>query len=72
VKSGFSEEEMIDFANNFRRDNEVANMVFVLNNVKPEYSKYGYKYGYGYYSSSKPKNIWSKLLTPRSNSSQEN
>lgn len=56
VKSDFSDTEMINYAQNFRRDNHIENMVFVLNNVKPEYSKYGYKYGYGYYSYLKPKN----------------
>jgi hypothetical protein len=40
VKSEFSDNEMLSFAQNFRRDNQIVNMVFVLNNVKPEYSKY--------------------------------
>lgn len=50
VKSGFTRNDMVSFAAGFRRDNEVQNMVFVLNNVRPEYSRYGYKYGYGYYN----------------------
>lgn len=50
VKSDFTDKEMIVFADNFRRDNAIHNLVFVLNNVKPEYARYGYKYGYGYYS----------------------
>ncbi|SHK34796.1 GumC family protein [Epilithonimonas mollis] len=50
LKSELTEKEMLNFAIRFKQDNEVSNMVFVLNNVKPEYSKYGYKYGYGYYS----------------------
>lgn len=50
LKSELTEKEMLNFAIRFKQDNEVSNMVFVLNNVKPEYSKYSYKYGYGYYS----------------------
>ncbi|MFC4687571.1 GumC family protein [Epilithonimonas pallida] len=62
VKSEFSDNEMISFAQNFRRDNQIDNMVFALNAVKPEYSKYGYKYGYGYYSYTKPTNRLRKLF----------
>ena len=54
VKSGFSDTEMLGFAQNFKRDNQIGHMVFALNNVKPEYSRYGYQYGYGYYSYLKP------------------
>ncbi len=62
VKSEFSDNEMLSFAQTFRRDNKINNMVFALNNVKPEYSKYGYKYGYGYYSYSKPQSRLAKLF----------
>ena len=62
VKSEFTDNEMLSFAKNFKRDNQIVNMVFVLNNVKPEYSKYGYKYGYGYYSNNKPENKLAKLF----------
>jgi len=50
VKSEFTENEMLVFADQFRRDNSINNMAFILNNVKPEYARYEYKYGYGYYS----------------------
>ncbi|PZU84827.1 MAG: tyrosine protein kinase [Chryseobacterium sp.] len=66
VKSEFSDNEMIMFAQNFRRDNQINNMVFALNNVKPEYSKYGYKYGYGYYSYIKPQSKLTKLFRKNS------
>ncbi|MNK85999.1 Tyrosine-protein kinase YwqD [compost metagenome] len=62
VKSEFTDNEMLAFAQNFRRDNQIHNMVFALNNVKPEYSKYGYKYGYGYYSYNKPQNRLRKFF----------
>lgn len=68
VKSEFSDTEMLSFAQNFRRDNQIQNMVFVLNNVKPEYSKYGYKYGYGYYSYVRPKNKLAKFFRKNENS----
>lgn len=50
VKSDFTEKDMIDFAAGFRRENRIKNMAFVLNSVKPENTRYGKKYGYGYYS----------------------
>lgn len=62
VKSEFTNKEMLSFAQNFRRDNKINNMVFALNNVKPEYSKYGYKYGYGYYSYTKPQSRLRKIF----------
>ena len=50
VKSDYTEKEMLDFAASFQRDNEVKNMSFVLNGVQPQNTRYGNKYGYGYYS----------------------
>lgn len=50
VKSDFTEKEMIDFAAGFKKENMIKNMAFVLNSVKPENTRYGKKYGYGYYS----------------------
>ena len=55
IKSDFTENEMLVFADQFRKDNIIQNLVFVLNNVKPEYARYEYKYGYGYYSDVRPK-----------------
>jgi tyrosine-protein kinase Etk/Wzc len=50
AKSNFTEKEMIDFAAGFRHENQVKNMAFVLNSVKPEDTRYGTKHAYGYYS----------------------
>lgn len=50
VKSDFTDKEMIDFAAGFRKENHIKNMAFILNGVKPENTRYGKKYGYGYYS----------------------
>lgn len=50
AKSDFTEKEMLSFADNFQTDNGIRNMAFVLNGVKPENTRYGQKYGYGYYS----------------------
>lgn len=49
VKSDYTENDMLDFAQEFRTIHHVNNMSFVLNNVKPENTRYGNKYGYGYY-----------------------
>ncbi|MDN3607595.1 GumC family protein [Kaistella yonginensis] len=50
VKSDFTEKEMVDFATGFRKENMIQNMAFILNSVKAENTRYGKKYGYGYYS----------------------
>lgn len=52
VKSGYTDNQMLDFADEFQRSHAIKNIAFVLNNVKPEDSRYGNKYGYGYYSDS--------------------
>ncbi|WP_332024651.1 hypothetical protein, partial [Kaistella sp.] len=63
AKSGFTEREMIDFADGFRRENRVSNMSFVINSVKPEDTRYGGKIGYGYYSETHAeKQKWWKRL----------
>lgn len=50
VKSNFTDQQMLDFADEFKINHNLKNISFVLNNVKPEDSRYGNKYGYGYYS----------------------
>lgn len=51
VKSNFTDQEMLDFADEFKQTHNLKNIAFILNNVKPENSRYGNKYGYGYYTS---------------------
>mgnify|MGYP002721210038 FL=1 len=48
VKSNFTDQQMLDFADEFKQTHNLKNMAFILNNVKPENSRYGNKYGYGY------------------------
>ena len=66
VKSGFSEKEMMEFAIEFSKTNDVKRMAYVLNGVTPQNTKYGKKYGYGYYSygPSEPKKppFWKRLF----------
>ena len=50
VKSNFTDQQMLDFADEFKQTHNLKNIAFILNNVKPENSRYGNKYGYGYYS----------------------
>jgi capsular exopolysaccharide synthesis family protein len=50
VKADFTEKEMVTFADGFQKENGIKNMTFVVNGVKPENTRYGKKYGYGYYS----------------------
>lgn len=53
VKSNFTDQQMLDFADEFKQTHNLKNFAFILNNVKPENSRYGNKYGYGYYTYSK-------------------
>lgn len=53
IKSNYTDYRMLDFAEEFQMSHEVDNISFVLNNVMPEDSRYGNKYGYGYYSDPK-------------------
>jgi tyrosine-protein kinase Etk/Wzc len=55
---------MVTFARDFRQENNIKSMAFVLNAVKPQDTKFGTKYGYGYYSyeTNAPKTWWKKLL----------
>ena len=57
VKSDFTENEMLDFAKEFRLNNQIDTMSFILNNVKPENKRYGSKYGYGYYTEENDQNF---------------
>jgi len=53
IKAGYTDSQMLDFADEFQQSHDLKNISFVLNNVKPEDSRYGSKYGYGYYSGEK-------------------
>lgn len=63
VKSEFTEKEMLGFAADFKKEHHIKTLAFVLNNVKPQNTKYGTKYGYGYYSyeNHKPKTWWQRF-----------
>lgn len=50
VRSDYSEREMMEFADDFRKTNKIKNLAYILNNVTPENTRYGKKYGYGYYA----------------------
>lgn len=55
IKAGYTDNQMLDFADEFQQSHDIKNISFVLNNVKPEDSRYGSKYGYGYYSTQENK-----------------
>lgn len=50
AKAGYTERSMLNFADSFIKEHEIKKLSVVLNSVKPEFSRYGNKYGYGYYS----------------------
>ncbi len=62
IKSNYTDNKMLDFAEEFQISHEVENISFVLNNVLPEDSRYGNKYGYGYYSTPEKSKGFSSIL----------
>lgn len=64
-KSQYTEREMINFAMNFKNEHQIQNLGFVINSVKPEYTRYGTKYGYGYYSYTQEEQVpwWKRLFS---------
>lgn len=64
VKSGYTDKEMLEFAETFKEQNNIKSMAFVLNAVKKEnFQHYGSKYGYGYYAeSSSDKSFFEKIF----------
>lgn len=49
IKADYTDNQMLDFADEFQHSHDSRKISFVLNSVKPEDSRYGSKYGYGYY-----------------------
>lgn len=62
VKSDYTENDMLDFAEEFQRTHDAKNMSFILNNVQPQNTRYGNKYGYGYYSDTSKKKFLRKSI----------
>lgn len=48
TRSNFTENTLIEFANDIVESGKLNNVAFVINDVKKENSGYGNKYGYGY------------------------
>lgn len=48
IRSGYTERNLIEFANNQVESYKIKNVVFVINDVDKEHFGYGNKYGYGY------------------------
>ncbi len=59
VRAGYTEKDLVEFANHQIDDNKIKNTGFVLNAVKKEHFGYGNKYGYGY--SSDNRNFFQRL-----------
>lgn len=64
TRSGYTEKDLIDFANRQVKENKLKNVGFVLNDVDKKHSGYGYgyKYGYGYGAENDGKSWWEKLF----------
>ena len=59
VRSGYTENTLIDFANKQVESNKIKNVAFTINDVGKENFGYGNKYGYGY--TAKEHNILEKI-----------
>ncbi len=53
VKAGYTEKSMLAFAEELQQTSDIDNMALLLNAAQPENTRYGSKYGYGYYTYSK-------------------
>ena len=64
VRAEYTEKRLLEHIENLQKTGKIANMAFVLNDVKPSYTKsYGYNYGYGYgYSQDAKKESWFKRV----------
>lgn len=58
TRSGYTENQLIKFANKNIDEKKIKNVGFVLNDVDKDYFGYGNKYGYGY--SAEEKKWWQK------------
>lgn len=50
VKAGYTEKSMLAFAEELQQTSDIDNMALLLNAAQPENTRYGNKYGYGYYA----------------------
>ncbi|MFN3021598.1 GumC family protein [Chryseobacterium sp. TY3] len=60
AKAAYTDRSMLHFADSFIKEHHIDKLSFVLNNVKPEFSRYGNKYGYGYYNMESKKSFFKK------------
>lgn len=60
VKAGYTGHQMLGFADEFQKTHDIKNISFVLNNVMPEDSRYGSRYGY--YSPARTETKLAKLF----------
>ena len=60
TRSGYTEKELIAFANKNIDQKKIKNVGFVLNDVAKDYFGYGNKYGYGY--NAEEKKWWKKIF----------
>ncbi len=58
TRSGYTEKELINFANHQIKDKKIVNVGFVLNDVSKKHSGYGYGYKYGYGYNADTKKSW--------------
>lgn len=59
TRSGYTEKELIEFANSNIKAKKITNVGFVLNDVEKSNFGYGNKYGYGY--GTEHKSFWDKI-----------
>lgn len=60
TRSGYTEKELIAFANKNIDQKKIKNVGFILNDVDKDYFGYGNKYGYGY--GAEKKSFWQRIL----------
>src|SRR5690606_19399938 len=64
MRAEHTERDMLEFADQIRRENVPGRFAIVLNDVRNINLSYGNKYGYGYYTEGPKKKNWFSFLRP--------
>lgn len=63
IRAEHTERDMLEFADQVRRENAEGRFAVVLNDVKNMHLSYGNKYGYGYYTEGPKKKKWYQIFS---------
>lgn len=62
IRAEHTERDMLEFADQVRRENASGRFAVILNDVRSMHLSYGNKYGYGYYTEGPKKRMWYQIF----------